>query len=120
MISLMWLIHVIHFLNDVMDEVISLFPAPIFHVGGDEVRYNQWKESALVREYMRKNDLRTPAELQVFFTNNVSNILASKGRLMMGWNEITGDKLHEFQSETDTKGKQKLVSNNRALLERRS
>ena len=100
---------VIHFLNDVMDEVISLFPAPIFHVGGDEVRYNQWKESALVREYMRKNDLRTPAELQVFFTNNVSNILASKGRRMMGWNEITGDKLHEFQSETDTKGKQKLA-----------
>ena len=92
-----------------MDEVISLFPAPIFHVGGDEVRYNQWKESALVREYMRKNDLRTPAELQVFFTNNVSNILASKGRRMMGWNEITGDKLHEFQSETDTKGKQKLA-----------
>jgi len=100
---------VIHFLNDVMDEVISLFPAPIFHVGGDEVRYDQWKESTLVREYMRKNDLRTPAELQVFFTNNVSNILASKGRRMMGWNEITGDKLHEFQSETDTKGKQKLA-----------
>lgn len=103
-------LRVIQFLEDVMDEMIALFPAPVFHIGGDEVRYNQWKESAIVQEYMRKHNLRTPAELQVFFTNRISNVLASKGRRMMGWNEITGDKLHDFQSETDTEGKQKLAA----------
>lgn len=101
---------VTEFLEDVIDEVITLFPAPVFHIGGDEVKYNQWKESPVVRSYMTKNDLKTPAELQVFFTNNISNLLASKNRRMMGWNEITGDRLHEYQSEEDTEDvKQQLA-----------
>ena len=100
---------VIEFLEDVMDEVIALFPAPVFHIGGDEVRYNQWKESPVIQSYMATNQLKTPAELQVFFTNNISNLLASKGRRMMGWNEITGAKLHEYQAASDTDVKQKLA-----------
>lgn len=52
---------------------------------------------------MRKNGLNTPAELQVFFTNNISNMLKEKGKRMMGWNDITGAQLHEYQSDEDTK-----------------
>lgn len=100
---------VIQFFEDVMDEVIALFPDPVFHIGGDEVKYDQWKASPAIRSYMAKNQLKTPAELQVFFTNGISNILASKNRRMMGWNEITGDKLHEYQSEADTDVKQQLA-----------
>lgn len=100
---------VIQFLEDVIDEVIALFPSPYFHIGGDEVRYNQWNESPAVKAYMKKNGLKTPAELQVFFTNNISNLLTSKNRHMIGWNEITGAKLHEYQSEKDTEVKQKLA-----------
>ena len=51
---------------------------------------------------MYKNGLKTPAELQVFFTNNISSLLKSKGRKMMGWNEITGARLHDYQSEKHT------------------
>ncbi len=94
---------VLAFLNDVIDEVISLFPSPVIHIGGDEVRYNQWNDSRQVQSYMAKNGLKTPAELQVFFTNNISNMLQNKGKRMMGWNEITGAKLHEYQSDADTK-----------------
>lgn len=101
---------VIRFMEDVMDEVIALFPAPVFHIGGDEVRYDQWKESPAIRSYMAKNKIKTPAELQVFFTNNMSNLLAGKGRRMMGWNEITGAKLHEYQDKSDTEVKQQLAS----------
>jgi hexosaminidase len=102
---------VVNFLTDVIDEVITLFPSPVFHIGGDEVRYDQWNESPMVQSYMKKNDLATPAELQVYFTNTVSNILASKNKRMMGWNEITGAKLHEYQSEKDTKeGNEKLAA----------
>lgn len=94
---------VIAFFNDVIDEVITLFPSPVFHIGGDEVRYDQWNASPQVKAYMAKNRIKTPAELQVFFTNNISNILASKGKRMMGWNDITGDQLHEYQSDKDTR-----------------
>lgn len=95
--------NVIGFFNDVIDEVIALFPSPVIHVGGDEVRYDRWNSSAQVNSFMAKNSLKTPAELQVFFTNNISNMLLSKNKRMMGWNEITGDKLHEYQSDADTK-----------------
>ena len=94
---------VMTFLSDVMDEVIAIFPGAVFHIGGDEVKYDQWKNSPAIRAYMAKHQLKTPAELQVYFTNEVSNMLASKGKRMMGWNEITGAKLHEFQSDADTK-----------------
>ena len=94
---------VLQFLDDVTNEVIELFPSPVFHIGGDEVKYDQWKASPAIRSYMAKKGLKTPAELQIYFTNEISNMLAVKGKRMMGWNEITGDKLHEYQSEEDTK-----------------
>lgn len=90
---------VLEFLEDVMDEVIALFPAPILHIGGDEVHYDHWNESQKVKDYMAQNNLKTPTELQIFFTNKVSNILASKKRRMMGWNEIVGSKVNDYQEE---------------------
>lgn len=94
---------VITFFNDVFDEVISLFTSPIIHIGGDEPRYDQWNASEQVKNYMTANKLKTPSELLVFFTNNISGMLKAKGKRMMGWNEITGDKLHDYHSDTDTK-----------------
>lgn len=99
---------VLKFLNDVMDEVIALFPAPIFHIGGDEVRYDHWNESQMVKDYMAQNNLGTPTELQIFFTNKVSNLLADKGRRMMGWNEIVGSKVNDYQKEAGKEMNTKL------------
>ena len=93
---------VLQFFSDVMDEVIQLFPGEVMHIGGDEVRYDEWKQSKMILNYMKEHNLKTPAELQVFFTNNISKMLQAKNRRMMGWNEITGEKLHEYQSSTDT------------------
>lgn len=97
------------FLTDVLDEVMDLFPSKVIHIGGDEVRYNEWKESESVQAYMKQKELATPAELQVFFTNSISQYLKSKGRRMMGWNEIMGHNLHEYQDEADTKSSQRLA-----------
>ncbi len=94
---------VLEFFNDVIEEAIALFPSSVIHIGGDEVRYNQWNASAQVKSFMAKNGLKTPAELQVSFTNNISNMLHSKNKRMMGWNDITGDKLHDYQSDADAK-----------------
>jgi len=93
---------VFQFLVEVLDEVIALFPSETIHIGGDEIRYNQWKESPEVKDYMKNNNLNTPAELQVFFTNRISKHIESKGKRMMGWNEIMGHNLHEYQDGEDT------------------
>ncbi|MFT6699249.1 MAG: hexosaminidase [Porticoccaceae bacterium] len=100
---------VTQFLTDVLDEVIALFPSEVIHIGGDEVKYNHWKSSISVREYMKEKELKTPADLQVYFTNNISKYLQSKGRRMMGWNEIMGHNLHFYQNKEDTKTTQKLA-----------
>ena len=101
---------VMKFLTDVLDEVMNLFPSKVIHIGGDEVKYNHWKESASVKAFMEKNELATPADLQVFFTNKISQYLKGKGKRMMGWNEILGHNLHEYQDEADMEITQKLAS----------
>ncbi len=79
------------FLSDVLDEVSDLFPSKVLHIGGDEVRYNdQWKGEPAIEEYMKKNNMKTFADVQLAFSNRMSQIVAQKGRRMMGWNEILG------------------------------
>jgi len=97
------------FLKDVLDEVMELFPSQVIHIGGDEVKYDHWKSSHSVQAYMNEHGLDSPAELQVYFTNGISQYLHSKGRRMMGWNEIMGHNLHEYQDKDDTKSDQELA-----------
>lgn len=101
---------VIQFLTDVLDEVMALFPSEVIHIGGDEVRYNHWKNSETVRSFMAEKKLETPADLQIYFTNSISRYLQSKGRRMMGWNEIMGHNLHDYQDKTDTETREELAS----------
>lgn len=100
---------VFNFLTDVLDEVMALFPSKVIHIGGDEVKYDHWKNSPSVRQYMKENGLTSPAELQVHFTNRISQYITGKGRHMMGWNEILGHNLHDYQDEADTKSSQTLA-----------
>ncbi len=99
---------VYQFLTDVLDEVMALFPSDVIHIGGDEVKYTQWKESETVQAYMKEKGLASPADLQVYFTNQISQYLQSKGRRMMGWNEIMGHNLHEYQNDTDKRIEQQF------------
>ena len=101
---------VYQFLTDVLDEVLELFPSQVIHIGGDEVKYDHWKSSESVLSYMKEKGLKSPAELQVYFTNNISHYLQSKGRRMMGWNEIMGHNLHEYQDAADTRSDQELAA----------
>jgi len=100
---------VYQFLTDVLDEVMDLFPSEVIHIGGDEVKYIHWKGSESVQAYMKEKGLASPADLQVYFTNNISQYLQNKGRRMMGWNEIMGHNLHEYQDESDTKTEHQLA-----------
>lgn len=92
---------VITFLQDVLDEVCELFPSEVIHVGGDEVLFATWSASEEMKSYMKKNGLNSPADAQIKFTNDMSNYLESKGKRMMGWNEIMGKNVHNFENTED-------------------
>ncbi|MCY1719491.1 beta-N-acetylhexosaminidase [Prolixibacteraceae bacterium Z1-6] len=97
------------FVEDVLNELFELFPSEVIHIGGDEVGYKSWEESKHVQQYMKENGINTPADLQIVFTNKISKFIESKGRRMMGWNEIMGinihkgfeEKKHDKEAETE-------------------
>lgn len=78
----------ISFLEGVLDEVSGLFPGPFVHVGGDEAPKKQWKESAAAQERIRALGLRDEAELQAWFVGRIGAFLASRGKRLVGWDEI--------------------------------
>ena len=81
------------FIRDVLDEVITLFPSKIIHIGGDEANYTHWQNNPQIVQFMEDQNIPTFADLQVWSINRFSKYLESKGVRMMGWNEITGDNI---------------------------
>ncbi|HAC72129.1 MULTISPECIES: beta-N-acetylhexosaminidase [unclassified Proteiniphilum] len=81
------------FIRDVLDEVITLFPSKIIHIGGDEANYTHWENNPQIIQFMEDTGIPTFADLQVWSINRFSKYLESKGVRMMGWNEITGDNI---------------------------
>jgi hexosaminidase len=98
------------FVTDVLDEIMQLFPSKVIHIGGDEVKYEQWKNSKEITDFMKEKGLSSPADLQVWFTNKVSHYIESKGRRMMGWNEILGIKIHDYTADSDVSTTTKLAA----------
>jgi len=76
------------FLQDVLDEVMELFPGEWIHVGGDEVMTAEWAGSAQAQQRMRDLGISDPAGLQAYFTQRIGRYLKSKGRRLVGWDEI--------------------------------
>jgi N-acetyl-beta-hexosaminidase len=76
------------FLEDVLTEVIALFPSPYVHVGGDEAVKDRWRASPAVQQRMRQLGVADEAALQSYFTHRIEQFLRSKGRKLVGWDEI--------------------------------
>ncbi len=80
------------FLEEVFGEVISLFDSPYIHVGGDEVKRDKgmrcWMESPQCRDFMKRNGLVTPQEVQGYFVRFLDDFLRKNGRKLVGWDEI--------------------------------
>jgi hexosaminidase len=76
------------FIEDVLTEVMDLFPSPYIHIGGDECPKSQWKESRFCQELIRKEGLKDEHELQSWFIRRVDKFISSKGRKLFGWDEI--------------------------------
>jgi len=76
------------FLQDVLDEVMRLFPSQFIHIGGDEVPKRRWKECPACRRRIQQQGLKDEHALQVYFTNRIAKYLAAHERRLVGWNEI--------------------------------
>ena len=76
------------FLQDVLTEVMTLFPGKLIHIGGDECPKTAWKNSAFCQELMKKNKLKDEHELQSYFIQRMEKFVNSKGRAIIGWDEI--------------------------------
>jgi len=76
------------FLENVLEEVIALFPGKYIHIGGDECPKSRWKESAFCQKLMRKEGLKDEHELQSYFIRRIEKFINSKGRQIIGWDEI--------------------------------
>lgn len=87
------------FLSDVIDEVLSLFPARIIHIGGDEVKFDQWRNSESVTQLMKRENLKTYSDVQMYFTSKISNIIEAKEAKVIGWNEILGFDVNNYDSQ---------------------
>jgi len=76
------------FLADILDEICDLFPGQYIHIGGDEAPKTQWNASPFARDIMRQNNLNNAGELQAWFLRRVEQHLATRGRRLIGWDEI--------------------------------
>lgn len=76
------------FVRNVIDEVAELFPAPYFHIGGDEAPKDEWKECPDCQRVIKEKGLKDEKALQGWFTNEVSEYVKTKGKSLIGWNEV--------------------------------
>ncbi|MCX7044261.1 MAG: beta-N-acetylhexosaminidase [Candidatus Sumerlaeota bacterium] len=76
------------FLQDVLTEVLELFPGQFIHIGGDEAVKDQWKKSEKVQARIKALGLKDEHEMQSYFIQRMDKFLASKGRRLIGWDEI--------------------------------
>ena len=76
------------FWQDVLDEVMALFPSEYIHIGGDEAPRDMWKECPHCQQRIKENNLNNEAELQSYVNSRIEAHLNKNGRKLIGWDEI--------------------------------
>jgi len=76
------------FLEDVLSEVMDLFPSEYIHIGGDEAPKTEWKNSAQAQKVIKREGLENEHELQSYFIQRMEKFLNKNGRQIIGWDEI--------------------------------
>ena len=78
----------VKFMQNVLSEVLELFPSKFIHIGGDEADKTQWKASPRIQERIKELGLKDEHELQSWFIRQMDDFLTQRGRRLVGWDEI--------------------------------
>ncbi|MBL7971025.1 MAG: family 20 glycosylhydrolase [Prolixibacteraceae bacterium] len=76
------------FLEDILTEVIDLFPSKYIHIGGDEATKTEWEKCPDCKKRIKAESLKNVEELQSYFVKRIEKFINSKGRILLGWDEI--------------------------------
>lgn len=76
------------FVENVLNEVMDLFPFDYIHIGGDECNKSQWQTDPFAQRRMKEEGFKNAEELQSYFIKRVEKIINARGRNMIGWDEI--------------------------------
>jgi hexosaminidase len=76
------------FLQNVLTEVMQLFPSRYIHIGGDEVRKTRWQQCSLCQARKEQEHLESDEQLQMYFTQRIARFLQAHERTIIGWDEI--------------------------------
>ena len=76
------------FAEDIIDALAEIFPSKYIHFGGDEVPTKVWEECPKCMALYKKEGMKHPGEIQDYFTRKMSELIRSKGKIMIGWDEI--------------------------------
>jgi len=76
------------FMKNILSEIVELFPADYIHIGGDEVNIKSWEKCPLCQKVIKDQELKDEHELQSFFNRDIEQFLHSKGKKLLGWDEI--------------------------------
>lgn len=111
------------FISDILDELMVLFPAPYFHIGGDEVSHqSQWKGRKDIQELMTKKGFTTLEEVEGYFDSRVVDMVLGKGKIPIGWNEMAYFDVNSkaqfqwWQGDFDTPHGQRALARNHKIV----
>ena len=94
------------FMEDVLSEVMALFPSEYIHIGGDEAPKTAWIKCPKCRSRIKAEGLKDEAELQSYFIRRIEKFINSKGRKLIGWDEILEGGLAENAAVMSWRGEQ--------------
>ncbi|MDX2817755.1 beta-N-acetylhexosaminidase [Streptomyces sp. NPDC006207] len=94
----------VRFYEDVLDELLEVFPSEFVHIGGDECPKDQWRASATVQARIKELGLRDEDELQSWFVRHFDTWLSARGRRLIGWDEILEGGLAEGAAVSSWRG----------------
>jgi len=101
------------FLRDVFEETFQLFPSKYIHIGGDEAKYDRWKECPHCQKRKKELGLSNEAELQVYFTKRVQAMVKKHGKTIVGWDEMLEKGLEDKAVGMVWHNKKKAISGTR-------
>jgi hexosaminidase len=76
------------FIEDILSEVIDLFPSKYIHIGGDEATKTEWEKCPKCKKRIKTEGLKNAGELQSYFIKRIEKFVNSKNRILLGWDEI--------------------------------